>query len=137
MSGIRLHHPTYRAAEGTTINYVVETPQAYPVPYDCPACNVTHARKAIHLRLDSNGDVIVSQPVYEALLAVPTMAGLVVENEVENPPDLVIGAVDKDKERIVSVPLNADETPADKITPASTKYENRVKALIVPRKGKA
>lgn len=136
MPGIRLHHPQYRAAEGTTINYVVETPQEYPVPYNCPACGVQHDRKAIHLRLDSNGDVIVSQQVYEALLTVPTMAGLVLENEVSNPPDLFIGAVDRDKERIISAPLNAAAKAADKINPASTKYENRDRmSLIVPKEG--
>lgn len=126
MSGIRLHHPVFRAAEGSTLTYVVELPQPYPVPYDCPECQTPHAHKAIHLRLDGNGDVIVSQQVYLALQAVPLMAGLEVMNEVENPPPLFIGAVQKDAARIVSLPLGQVVTE-NGIRPEVSKYEGRDK----------
>lgn len=124
MAGIRLHHPTLRAGEGTTLTYVVELPQAYGQPYNCPACGKLHARKALHLRLDGNGDVIVSREIYLSLQQV-YLAGLELVNEVPNPPPVSIGAVAKDKERIVESPLNRDNTAAEIITPARTKYEGR------------
>lgn len=133
MSGVRLHHATYRAAEGATLTYVVELPQKYHRGYyDCPSCGKQHSHKAIHLRLDGQGDTIVSQQVYKQLatktdgqLSVLDLAGLQVMNEVKEPPPLIIGAVAKDKERIVEAPLNPQAKAEDKITPGRTKYESR------------
>lgn len=139
MSGIRLHatDPLLRAGEGATTTFVVELPLEFklfkPGGRDranapCNACGTPHRRKAIHLRLDGNGDVIVAPDIYLSLLGVVGLVGpqgsLTVVNEVKDPPPLVIGAVDKAKERIVGLPLNTAETPAATITPASTKYEN-------------
>lgn len=97
----------------------------YPQAYDCNACKKTHQRKAIHLRLDGNGDVIVAPAIYEELKTV-FMAGLEVVNEVASPPPLMIGAVDKDKERIVEQPLSG-YMPAHKINPSETKYDGRAR----------
>jgi len=97
----------------------------YPQPTDCVTCGKTHLRKAIHLRLDHNGDVIVALPIYEALKEV-FMGGLELANEVKAPPPLLIGAVDKDKERIVEAPLNGMKA-LDKINPAQTKYDGRAR----------
>lgn len=127
MGGVRLHHPTLRAGEGTTLTYVVELPQAYPVPYDCPGCGKTHDRKAIHLRLDANGDVIVSEEVYAKLQEV-FLAGMEVANHVASPPPLVIGAVPKDRERIVEQPLSGLPA-AQTIIPGRTRYESRDRLL--------
>jgi hypothetical protein len=134
VSGVRLHHPTLRAGEGTTLTYVVELPQPYsttPKPGArlrgeilCPTCGKTHANKAVHLRLDAHGDVIVSPAVFLALQSA-FLGGLEVANKVEDPPPLFIGAVAKDKERIVEMPLNRDETGAPIITPSRTKYQSR------------
>jgi hypothetical protein len=124
MAGVRLHHPTLRAGEGTTLTYVVELPLPMMTQRLCPVCGKVHGNKAIHLRLDGNGDVIVSTEVFAALLTV-FLGGLEVANEIDKPPPLFLGAVHKDKERIVEAPLNRDNTAAALITPARTKYENR------------
>ena len=144
MPGIRLHatNPLLRAGEGATTTFVVELPLEFRLTkpggrdrgsMPCQTCGTPHRRKAVHLRLDSNGDVIVAPDIYTSLLGVPGLLGapgstpapqLEVHNAVKDPPPLKIGAVDKAKERIVQQPLNQDKTPAQAITPASTKYEN-------------
>jgi hypothetical protein len=74
-------------------NYVVELPQPYPEPYDCPSCRITHPNKAIHLRLNSNGDVFVSEGIL-ALLQQVGLAGMEVANQVNNAPPQIVGAVE-------------------------------------------
>ena len=86
---IRLHHPTF-----ASINYVVEMPQRYPTPYQCPSCRTTHTHKAIHLRLDEHGDVFVAQGIYELLQTVG-LAGMEFANVVENAPPQFVGAVEQ------------------------------------------
>lgn len=132
MAGLRLHHPTLRSSEGSTVTYVVELPQPYPVVQSCPNCGKEHANKAIHLRLDGQGDVIVSVEVFEALRTA-FFGGMELVNEIASPPPLRIGAVDKDKERIVESPLRAQDA-ATKINPAETKYQgrDRIQAPFVP-----
>jgi hypothetical protein len=131
MSGIRLHHPTYRAAEGATLTYVVELPLDFKVNASgqsradkpCGTCQKTHARKSLHLRLDGNGDVIVSKTIFNRLKTVPLMAGMELVGEVDKPPAVRIGAVDLDKQRIIEAPLNRDNAAAATIKPGATKYE--------------
>lgn len=135
MPGIRLHHPTLRAGEGTTLTYVVElplewedvTPTRNRAAEPCPTCATPHARKALHLRLDSNGDVIVAVPIYEQLKQIPTMAGLELVNEIAAPPPLRIGAVHRDKARIV-------QATAEHIVPEQTRWDARdkIQAPFVP-----
>lgn len=135
MSGIRLHHPTLRAGEGTTLTYVVELPLEWEAitptrnrsQENCPTCGVPHARKALHLHLDANGDVIVAVPIYTQLLKVPTMAGLELVHEVKEPPPLSIGAVHRDKNRIV-------QATSEHIVPEQTKWQARdkIQAPFVP-----
>lgn len=67
-NGIRLHHPVER---------------------DC-IWLVRHPRKNYYLRLDADGDVIVSTTVYERLKQVG-LAGLIYLNVVAEPPTLIIG----------------------------------------------
>jgi hypothetical protein len=134
LAGIRLHHPTLRAGEGTTLTYVVELPQPYAdngkpgarlrSETPCPTCGKPHANKAVHLRLDANGDVIVSPAVYLALQSA-FLGGLELVNDVADPPELFLGAVHQDKQRIVEVPLNRDNGHAPLIVPERTKYEGR------------
>jgi hypothetical protein len=121
MPGIRLHHAAFQSC-----TYVVELPQVYPQPYQCPACGKQHDRKAIHLRLDADGDVIVSQPIYEQLLQV-FLGGMELANEVEKPPPLALGAVDTPTTQIIELPLNRDTKAADFYVPGQTKYQGRDK----------
>lgn len=121
MSGIRLHHAAFQSC-----TYVVELPQVYPQPYQCPACGKQHDRKAIHLRLDASGDVIVSQQIYAQLQTV-FLAGLELANEVEKPPPLAIGAVDTPTHLTIEAPLNLDTKAADFYVPGQTKYQGRDK----------
>jgi hypothetical protein len=148
MPGIRLHHPTLKAAYGATLTYVIETGKPYHRGfYDCPDCGKRHLRKAVHLRLDHHGDVIVAKPVYEGIKARLALAGLTVANEVAKPPPVSIGAVDVTKREIVELPMNLDETPGKLIVPGRTKYEsaarmekaaaNGTKVKAKPRKAKA
>lgn len=129
MSGIRLHHPQLASC-----TLVIETELEYPVAYDCPSCARTHERKAIHLRLDPSGDVIVAPQVLAELRKLPVMpAGLEVANEVEKPPPLVIGAIDQPKSEILSFPLNADQ--AERFhRPGHDRYEaeRRMSKLLRP-----
>lgn len=144
MPGIRLHHDTYKASVGKTLTYVIETGQPYKRGYyDCNECGKRHARKAVHLSLDHNGDTIVSKEVYanlrKKLKGMPTTyleaAGLRVENEVESPPPLMVGAVALDKREIIELPLNRDEAPAPATAPGRTKYESRdrMEKVVVKR----
>ncbi len=89
-AGVRLHHPTF-----VSCNFVVELQTLYDDPngYDCPTCKLNHRNKAIHLRLDSNGDVIVAEGVYEKLLTVG-LAGMEAVNQIAKPPPMNVGAVD-------------------------------------------
>jgi hypothetical protein len=63
--GIRLHHPTERSCVWL----------------------VRHPRKNYFLRLDADGDVIVSSTVYERLQQV-SLAGLMFLNVVKTPPTI-------------------------------------------------
>jgi hypothetical protein len=89
VASVRLHHPTF-----TNCNYVIELQKPYEVPHDCPTCKVQHFNKSIHLRLDSEGDVIVTEGVYEMLLREVGLAGMTAENRVDKPPPMRIGAVE-------------------------------------------
>lgn len=121
MPGVRLHHPTF-----TSLTYVVETPQAIPRPRLCNSCGKVHERKAIHLRLDPQGDVIVSRAVYAKLQTVG-LAGMQLSNEVKAPPPLIVGAVDQPGYKTIEAPLagNGQEF----YQPGHTKYEARDRQL--------
>lgn len=138
MSGIRLRHPTLRSGQDSTVTYVVELPQVYPVPYECMTCSrpnqpYVHNNKAIHLRLDSEGCVIVAVDIFAALQTA-FLGGMELVNEVQSPPALKVGAVDKAKERIIEMPLNVAQTPPAKLTPEANKYqaEARIWKPFVP-----
>jgi len=100
----------------------VELEQEYPEPYDCPSCSKIHNRKAVHLRLDADGDVIVSSPVYESLKIV-FFAGLEIMNEVEKPPVMTVGAVERPNIHVVEYSLNGQNGEFNR--PGLTKYESR------------
>lgn len=93
MPGVRLHHPTLRSCTFT----VEDVLRPYRTPYTCPVCSVahnapvTHSHKTYHLDLDSEGDIIVSETVFAHLKTLPGLAGLLPKNEVQKPPDLVVG----------------------------------------------
>lgn len=159
MPGVRLHatDPLYWSGDGATVTFVVETPQPFILrkpegrdrgkepcrtcstfdAYDRPVNVVSHQRKAVHLRFDDRGDTIVAHDIYMTLLGVPGLIGpglaLELVGEIKNPPELIIGAVDKMKERIIALPLNG-QGPASKIQPSQNKYqgEQRIWKPYVP-----
>lgn len=118
MAGVRLHHPTFASC-----TLVVELPTPYPRPHDCASCGRAHERKAIHLRLDSAGDVIVAPEVLEKGRAQFTIAGFEIANAVSVPPPLFLGAVEQPKFETVEVKLNGNGQRFYR--PGSNRYENR------------
>ncbi len=118
MSGVRLHHPMLASC-----TLVIETELEYPVAYDCPSCGKSHERKAIHLRLDSAGDVIVAPQILAELKKLPVMAGLEVANEVAKPPPLLIGAVERPQTEVIEQLLNADASQSFR-RPGLTRHES-------------
>lgn len=131
MSGVRLHHPIFASC-----TLVVELPQVYPRAYVCPSCGKTHERKAVHLRLDARGDVIVAHPVYEALRTV-FLAGMEVTNEIAEPPPLILGAIEQPKYETIEHNLNGQDQRF--YLPGRTKYASRDrvrKALAAALNGK-
>jgi hypothetical protein len=126
LAGIRLHHPTLFAC---TFVVELETDFASRRPRACPSCSQPnapkfHDRKSVHLRLDANGDVIVSADVYLSLVPV-FLAGMEVVNEIEKPPTQMMGAVALPTQKIVEQKLNADTNAPDFYVPGKTKYESR------------
>ncbi len=104
MTSVRLHHPLYASC-----TYVVELQNKYPVPKACPSCKEVHVHKAIHLRLDSQGDVFVAEGILELLRKVPTMAGLEVVPG-RNAPAQTIGAIAQPTQYII-LPNGTKYTP--------------------------
>lgn len=64
MPGVRLHHASLR---NTAV--VFELPdRPYPAgPYLCTTCQKAHVNKAVHLRLDNDGDVFVAEEALDNL----------------------------------------------------------------------
>lgn len=135
--GIRLHHPVLRAPANGVLTYVVELEKEWAArrPRLCLHCSerqqdgtvirrVEHDRKAVHLKIDSNGDTVVSTDVLEKLRSV-FMAGFEVANEIVNPPTQYIGAIDQPQLLVVENRLNADQNPEPVYRPALTQYQSR------------
>jgi hypothetical protein len=59
---VRLRHPTLRGVTFTVVHY-----RRYTVPMACGVCGSIHTHKTYHLRLDSQGEVVVSDTVAERL----------------------------------------------------------------------
>ena len=118
MTSVRLHHPTFASC-----NYVVELPWQPSAQVDpCNACSqkdrpLVHQYKALHLRLDENGDVFVADGIFRLLQRVPLMAGFEVVAGRNAPPQFV-GAIELPTQRIV----NANE---EFYVPGRTKYQAR------------
>jgi len=86
MAGVRLHHRSLRGA-----TFVAEMPDVpYPVPFLCSACERVHHNKAIHLRLDQMGDVVVAEESWDNMRALlePEFEML---GTVSDPEPLVLG----------------------------------------------
>src|SRR3990172_7053657 len=118
MPGVRLHHPVL-----SSCTLVVETMTDFAnrEPRMCSECGKPHDRKAVHLRLDAQGDVIVSLSVLESLKKVH-LAGMELGNEVAKPPTLHIGAVARPTIEVVDLNLNG-EVARDGYRPAVSKQE--------------
>jgi hypothetical protein len=126
MAGIRLHHPTLVAPAGGLLTYVVELELEWASRRSrfCKMCSRVHDRKAIHLKVDANGDTIVSAAVLERLRTV-YLAGFEIVNDIAKPPTQYIGAVDQPTLLVVENKLNRDQTPEPAYVPPITKYESR------------
>ena len=86
MSGVRLVHDSKRGG----IYVVLHPTRTYKEPFLCPTCSATHQKKAIHLKLDGEGAVIVSEQVFERLRECG-LPHLEVSNEVHKPPNQIVG----------------------------------------------
>jgi hypothetical protein len=86
MPGVRLHHPTLRNCTYT----VVHLGRPYQQPINCGVCLQTHMHKTYHLGLNNDGDVIVSEVIYERLKQVG-LDELKDMGIVQDPPPLVVG----------------------------------------------
>jgi hypothetical protein len=89
---------------GTTYTARVFT-RPYTRPHFCATCNELHHSKTYHLDLNHNGDVIVSETVFERLKEIG-MADLTLVAEVPNPPPIRI-----DSEFRKNVPVARREDP--------------------------
>jgi hypothetical protein len=66
MSSVKLRHPQLK-----DVNFVVVSDREFEREQDvCPSCKIVHVNKAYHLRLDSDGEVTVSERVYERLAVI-------------------------------------------------------------------
>jgi hypothetical protein len=59
---VRLRHSTYR-----NVNFTVIHHRRYTVPMLCPVCGELHVFKTYHLRLDAQGETVVSDVIWERL----------------------------------------------------------------------
>lgn len=86
MPGVRVHH---RKLRNQTL--VFELPdRPYPVPFLCSTCESTHLNKAIHLRFDGSGDVVVAEEAWDTLR--PYLGDQVVTlGLVSDPEPMVLG----------------------------------------------
>jgi hypothetical protein len=64
MPGVRLHH-----VECRNTNVVFELPdRPYPGgPFLCSTCSKAHINKAVHLRVNGDGDVFVAEEAFDNL----------------------------------------------------------------------
>jgi DNA-directed RNA polymerase subunit L len=127
MPGVRLRHDTLRAGFDTTLTFVVELPKPYPQPKTCNNCGKFHDNKAIHFDIDTEGYTILNTVSWEKWKDHLQLAGFQVVNEVKNPPNLRIGAVDKDRSRIVRRQVNGQIDGAISIQPEMNQYQSRDK----------
>lgn len=88
MAGVRVRH-TGGLANVCHVVPVIAKPYANG-PLDCPTCHTLHPVKSVHLWLEPDGSVIVSEGVL-ADLRLAGMPSLEVVNEVAAPPPLRFG----------------------------------------------
>jgi ribosomal protein S19E (S16A) len=87
---VRLHHPEWRNSM-----FTFEVPIRYPNPELCGPCRKVHHFKTHHLHLDAQGDVTVSEAVYQQLRDVGLVGELQATKEVvPRPTALGMGFLD-------------------------------------------
>jgi hypothetical protein len=59
---VRLRHPSLQDVNFNVVHY-----RRYRAPFYCANCREIHTLKTYHLRLDSHGEVVVSDVIYERL----------------------------------------------------------------------
>jgi hypothetical protein len=86
MPGVRLHHVDLRNSA-----VVFELPdRPYPTPFLCSTCSKAHTHKAVHLRVDNDGDVCVAEESFEVIRQYLGPDWKVM-NLIETPPPMVLG----------------------------------------------
>lgn len=97
---VRLHHPNYR-----NCMLAIEDPlQPYPngYEYQCVHCKVPHAYKHHHMRLDENGNTVITDLMYEYLKENRLLRDLAAVKEVTPAPQIIgVGGIPTD-ETVVS-----------------------------------
>jgi hypothetical protein len=68
-------------------------------------CGGSHKNKTYHLHVDDSGRIIVSMEIFQRLTKIEDMAGFLVDDEILNPPDQVLGGPGK-KLRLVEYKIN-------------------------------
>lgn len=82
MSGVKVHHVRLR----NTIEVFEIPDRPYPVPFLCSTCERSHINKAVHLRLNSDGDVHVAEESFEQIRPYLSNEWKVMRLEREVPP---------------------------------------------------
>lgn len=86
MTSVRLHHPEYR-----NVTVVVEHGgRPYTQPLWCIHCDRFHQFKAYHLKVDSMGDVVVTEVIHDRLKEI-NFGGFKVLGPENNPEPIVLG----------------------------------------------
>ena len=88
MAGIMLRHDTARSQ--LVLVPILAKPLLDDSPGMCPGCHTFHGCKTVHLVVDDAGRVMVSPGVLEDL-KLAGLPELTIENEVQDPPPLVLG----------------------------------------------
>lgn len=62
MPSVRLRHPSFR-----NLTFAVVHHRPYREPLFCASCGLVHTHKTYHLHLDAQGEVVVSEVIFERL----------------------------------------------------------------------
>ncbi len=94
---VRMHHPDLRNCTFT----VEDTSKRYPEPFPCPRCVRFHVFKTHHYELDANGDVTVSEQMYEKFKAAGFEFGMTAVKEVIPRPHAIgLSKINEDGEAL-------------------------------------
>jgi len=90
--GIRIRHKSLKSVMLVVRDVsrpILKPHSSYRFPV-CGICGYPHEHKTYHLQLDSEGTLIVSQKVYDRIMALGDQAGFEKVNMVKDPPTQVL-----------------------------------------------